>query len=111
MEDESMSLYDSRLQCQEITMLKTILPFFNPTAQKNLSMLISYFQLQKTIEFFQDPDNTMSIRAMEHGSDNTVEMLHALRKVCPEQEQKQLDQVLNIMQMLSTYEVFFQSGD
>lgn len=65
MEEEQYSLYDSRLQSKEINLLKTALPYLAPTAQKNISMIISYFQMQKTIEFFDDPENTMQIHAME----------------------------------------------
>ena len=65
MENESLSLYDNRLQNKEINILKTILPYLGSTAQKNISMMISYLQMQKTMEYFENPENTMQISAME----------------------------------------------
>lgn len=53
MENESLSLYDNRLQNKEINILKTILPYLGSTAQKNISMMISYLQMQKTMEYLK----------------------------------------------------------
>ena len=55
MEEEHLSLYDARLQSREINMLKTALPYVSPSAQKNLSMMIAFLQMEKTIEFFFQP--------------------------------------------------------
>ena len=67
--------------------------------------------MEKTIEFFSDPENTTQIAAMERTPDQTVELLQDLRSLCSPAEQRQVDQILNVMQMISTYEVFFQAGD
>ena len=48
---------------------------------------------------------------MERTPDQAVELLQDLRSLCSPAEQRQLDQILNVMQMVSTYEVFFQTGD
>ena len=64
MEEEHLSLYDARLQSREINMLKTALPYVSPSAQKNLSMMIAFLQMEKTIEFFSNPENTTQIAAM-----------------------------------------------
>ena len=111
MEEEHLSLYDARLQSREISMLKTALPYVSPSVQKNLSMMIAFLQMEKTIEFFSDPENTTQIAAMERTPDQTVELLQDLRSLCSPAEQRQVDQILNVMQMISTYEVFFQAGD
>ena len=111
MEEEHLSLYDARLQSREISMLKTALPYVSPSVQKNLSMMIAFLQMEKTIEFFSDPENTTQIAAMERTPDQTVELLQDLRSLCLPAEQRQVDQILNVMQMISTYEVFFQAGD
>ena len=111
MEEEHLSLYDTRLQSKEINMLKTALPYVSPSAQKNFSMMIAFLQLQKTIEFFDDPANMTQVAAMEHSGDQTVELLQDLRSLASPAEQKQIDQLLNAMQMVSTYEIFFQAGD
>lgn len=111
MEEEHLSLYDTRLQSKEINMLKTALPYMNPSAQKSFSMMIAFLQLQKTIEFFEQPENMTQITAMEHAADQRVELLQDLRPLASAAEQKQIDQLLNAMQMISTYEIFFQTGD
>ncbi len=107
--EEMPSLYDSRLQSKEIQILKTALPFLAPSAQKSISMMISYFQMQKTIEFFDNPENSMQICAAETGYDNSIEMLQAIREISSPQEQTQLDSVLNVLQLIATYDVFFPS--
>ncbi len=110
MENENLSLYDNRLQSKEINILKNILPFLDSTAQKNISMMISYLQLQKTMEYFENPENTMQICAMEK-KNSTVDILNVIRTYCSDAEQKQIDQVLNAMQMMSTYEILFNGGN
>ncbi|MCI5823257.1 MAG: hypothetical protein PUB24_04640 [Lachnospiraceae bacterium] len=109
MENEISTLYEDRANCKEINILKTILPYVNSTSQKNISMLISYMQLQRTMEFFENPENTMQISAMER-KDNTVDLLNAIKSQCNEQEQHQIDHFLNAMQMLSTYDILFNGG-
>ncbi|MDD6193747.1 MAG: hypothetical protein PUB19_02465 [Lachnospiraceae bacterium] len=109
MENETLSLYDNRLQSKEISILKTILPYLNPTSQKNISMIISYMQLQKTMEFFENPENTMQIVAMEK-KDNAADILNAIRVHCNQQEQQQIDHLLHALQMVSTYEILFNGG-
>lgn len=110
MEKESLSLYENRLQSKEINILKTILPYMNSTSQKNISLLISYLQLQRTMEYFENPENTMQICAMEK-KDTTVDMLNAVKKYCNAREQQQIDRILNAMQMMSTYEILFNGGE
>ena len=110
MENESLSLYDNRLQNKEINILKTILPYLGSTAQKNISMMISYLQMQKTMEYFENPENTMQISAMEK-KNSTSDILNAIKIYCNDNEKRQIDQVLNAMQMLSTYEILFNGGN
>ena len=109
MENETLSLYDNRLQSKEINILKTILPYLNSTSQKNISMIISYMQLQKTMEFFENPENTMQIVAMEK-KDNAADILNAIRVHCNQREQQQIDHLLNALQMVSTYDILFNGG-
>lgn len=110
MENESLSLYDNRLQNKEINILKTILPYLGSTAQKNISMMISYLQMQKTMEYFENPENTMQISALEK-KNSTSDILNAIKVYCNDNEKRQIDQVLNAMQMLSTYEILFNGGN
>lgn len=109
MENENVSLYEDRTQSKEINILKTILPYLNSTSQKNISMIISYLQMQRTMEYFENPENTMQICAMEK-EDHTVEILNAVKKYCNQKEQQQIDQVLNALQMISTYDILFSGG-
>ena len=87
MENESLSLYDNRLQNKEINILKTILPYLGSTAQKNISMMISYLQMQKTMEYFENPENTMQISAMEK-KNSTSDILNAIKVYCNDNEKK-----------------------
>lgn len=106
MEKES-NLYDERIQCSEITMLKTALPYFQPTLQKNLSFFIAALQFKKTMEYFNNPNNTMKLVAMEQHANSQTDLLLALRNVCPKEEQEQLDQILNMLQIISAYDILF----
>lgn len=110
MENETLSLYDNRLQNKEINILKTILPYLGSTAQKNISMMISLLQMQKTMEYFENPENTMQIHAMEK-KNTTSDILNAVKVYCNDNEKQQIDQILNALQMLSTYEILFSGGN
>lgn len=110
MENEIQTLYEDRVNTKEINILKTLLPYLNSTSQKNISMLISYMQLQRTMEFFENPENTMQISAMEK-RDTTPDMLNAVKEYCNDMEKQQIDHLLNILQMFSTYEILFNGGD
>lgn len=110
MGNEIQTLYEDRVNSKEINILKTLLPYLNSTSQKNISMLISYMQLQRTMEFFENPENTMQISAMEK-RDSTPDMLNAVKVYCNDTEKQQIDHILNILQMFSTYEILFNGGD
>ena len=106
---DSVSLYEDRAECKEINILKTMLPYLNSTSQKNISMIISYLQMQRTMEYFENPENTMQLCAMER-QDHTADMLNAVKKYCTPREQQQIDQMLNALQMISTYDILFSGG-
>lgn len=52
----------------------------------------------------------MQISAMEK-KNSTSDILNAIKVYCNDNEKRQIDQVLNAMQMLSTYEILFNGGN
>lgn len=106
---DPISLYEDRAQSREVNILKAMLPYLNPTSQKNISMVISFMQMQRTMEYFDNPENTMQLCAMEK-QDHTADMLNAVKQYCTKREQQQIDHMLNALQMISTYDILFSGG-
>ena len=52
----------------------------------------------------------MQIHAMEK-KNTTSDILNAVKVYCNENEKRQIDQILNALQMLSTYEILFSGGN
>ena len=66
--------------------------------------------MQKTMEYFENPGKYHADQCMEK-KNSTSDILNAIKVYCNDNEKRQIDQVLNAMQMLSTYEILFNGGN
>ncbi len=99
--------FDEKIQNKDLQILKTALPYLNGARQKEILMLIKSMELRKSMELIDSNDASLSICSGENPMENTMNMLNDIRKFCSEREQEQIDLVMNVFSMFTTYETMF----
>lgn len=99
--------FDERIESKDLKILKTALPYMNGTRQKEILMLIKSMELKKSLDLINSSDASVSIMSAENPMENTQKMLNDIRQFCNEQEQENIDMILNLFSMFSTYGTMF----
>lgn len=99
--------FDEKIESKDLKILKTALPYMNGTRQKEILMLIKSMELKKSLDLINNSDASVSIMSAENPMENTQKMLNDIRQFCNEQEQENIDMILNLFSMFSTYGSMF----
>ena len=99
--------FDEKIESKDLKILKTALPYMNGTHQKEILMLIKSMELRKSLDLINSSDASVSIMSAENPMENTQKMLNDIRQFCNEQEQENIDMILNLFSMFSTYGSMF----
>lgn len=95
-----MTPFDSLTQNESLRMLKLMLPFLAPSAQKMLAVYLKYTELQNTIRYFQDFDSSpLQSQAQSDGLSLTG-ILEEIRPYMSEKEGSSIDSILSAFQMM-----------
>lgn len=101
------TIFDTQVQSHELQMLKTVLPYMEWRQQKGLAVMIKYMELQKTARLFSAPTPTMQICDISDNRERMMHMLNDLSEICSEREKEEIDNLLNMFQIFSNYEMLF----
>lgn len=96
--------FDEKIQSKNLQILKTALPYMNGPRQKEILTLIKSMELRRSIELINSDDTSLSICSSDNPMENTLNMLNDIRKFCSDREQEQIDLMVNMFSMFSTYE-------
>lgn len=99
--------FDEKIESKDLKILKTALPYMNGSRQKEILMLIKSMELKKSLDLINNSDASVSIMSAENPVENTQKMLNDIRQFCNEQEQENIDMILNLFSMFSTYGSMF----
>lgn len=102
-----MTSFDSMVQNRHMQMLKAAIPYINASQQKMVSVYIKYWELQRTMELFDNPETSVQMCAVSDDGDMSFQMLNDIKAFCTEEERDSIDMLLNFMQMFTTYESIF----
>lgn len=101
---------DTYVDSKELQILKTIIPYLKESQQKNIAMTVRFIELIKTNELF---DSTQSKQCQELQAcacdteqERMSKMFHAVKKLCNEREQEQIDMLLNILEVSDGFKYF-----
>lgn len=108
MENENQfTPFDQELQTRELQIFKTMLPYLMPGQQRMFALMIKFMELQKTASLFNGKAPSMQVCSSTDPQERMSQMLADIRSYCTPKEQENIDMALNMIQMLSTYEVLF----
>ena len=94
-----MEAIDTLIQDRHLEMIKAAIPYLDNSRQKNMAM-------QRTMALFQNPGNDLKMCSEEEKED-PVQMLSAIREYCTDKEKEMIDNMINLVQMFSTYGTLF----
>ena len=75
--------------------------------QRMFALMIKFMELQKTASLFNGKAPSMQVCSSTDPQERISQMLADIRGYCTPKEQENIDMALNMIQMLSTYEVLF----
>lgn len=108
MENETMfTPFDQEVQTRELQIFKTMIPYLMPGQQRMFALMVKFMELQKTAALFNGNAPSMQVCSATDPQERMTQMLADIRNYCTPKEQENIDMALNLIQMLSTYEVLF----
>lgn len=99
--------FDEKIESKDLKILKTALPYMPGNRQKEILMLIKSMELKKSLDLINNNDATLSIMSTDNPMENSLNMLNDIRQFCNEQEQENIDMLLNLFSMFTTYGTMF----
>ncbi len=109
MEQENLfTEYDDLVQTRELQMMKSLLPFVGTKHQKPLAIFIQSLQFQNAIRVFQNNENALSACSVNVSSEaeKRSAMIQTLRNFCTPKEKETIDNLLNILCVMESYDSF-----
>lgn len=98
-----MSNYDEVTDDKQIQLMKTILPYVDPSVQMDITLLIHYLQLQNSFKSLSStPSKAICACEIPDGSSKELELLKSIRPFFNPNEQLIIDNLINIFCMLDT---------
>lgn len=105
MKDESSNVmaFDALYTNNQIQKLKVLLPYIEPSMQKNMAVYIKYMELKYTMDLFRNhPFHVCSIESNTETPD-IKKLCRELKPYCTEAECRQLDQMESMLQTMDMY--------
>lgn len=93
--------FDTLFTTNHIKMLKILLFYFDSSTQKMLAVFIRFLELQYTISYFQK--HTAAFPGKSQNEPDMQELCRKLRPYCAPDEQKKLNQILQMQQSMESF--------
>ena len=99
--------FDTLFTTNHIKMLKVLLFYFDPSTQKMLAVFIKFLELQHTIAYFQKHPASFPARGQK--KPDMQELCTALRPYCAPDEQRKLNQILQMQKTMENFQQITQT--
>lgn len=97
------TIFDTLTQSRELQMLKTAIPYMQNTQKRQFAILIKYLELQRAMQVFVPGAASLTACEIPGEENNTLNMLSEIRKFATPHEQEMIDNVTNLISMMSLY--------
>lgn len=94
-----------------LQLIKAALPYVQSSSQKTLSVMIKMMELQNILHFYSKSSAVIHACNTESEHAGILDMLTEIRSYCEGEEQKLLDQWIQIASALELYSIFSQSSE
>ena len=97
------TIFDTLTQSRELQMLKTAVPYMPQSQKRQFAILIKYMELQRAMQIFAPGTASLSACELPDEENNGLNMLTEMRKYATPHEQEMIDNVSNLISMMSLY--------
>lgn len=94
-----------------LQLIKAALPYIQSSSQKTLSVMIKMMELQNILHFYNKSSAVIHACNTESERGGILDMLTEMRTYCEGEEQKLLDQWIQIASALELYSIFSQPSE
>ena len=100
---DKVTAFDTLFTTNYIQKLKILMPYFDPSMQKNIAVYIKYLELQYTLNFFRHhPSANVSLLSHE-SSMNYGKLFGEMIPYCTESERSQMENMQNMFRTFEQY--------
>lgn len=109
-EDSSnVMAFDALYTNNQIQKLKVILPYIDPSMQKNMAIYIKYLELKYTMNLFKKHPFHVCSTNEQRQTPDIRKLCHELKPYCSEAESQQLEQMTSMLQTMEMYQEMSQT--
>ncbi len=106
-DNQSVIAFDRLYTTNHIQILKVLLPFVDPSAQKNMIILIKFLELQYTLSYIGQSGALGAASRQTHPGGSApfdiVQIFEQIRNFCTPTEQAVLEQLANLKKGMEMY--------
>lgn len=95
--------FDSRLQDRTLLLLKTAIPYIPYPRQRTVATVIKMMELSRANSLFENKESSLQMCEGMNTSGRILQMLDAIRPLCTEADQSNIDLVSNVLSMYDLY--------
>ena len=95
--------FDSRLQNRTLQLLKTASPYLPYPRQRMVATLVKMMELALANSLFEHKESSLQMCEGMNTSDRILQMLNAIRPLCTEADQSNIDLISNVLSMADLY--------
>lgn len=103
-DSSSVMAFDALYTNNQIQKLKVLLPYIEPSMQKNMAVYIKYMELKYTIDLFKKHPFQICAASKDTGKPDIHEIFRELKPYCTESESRQLDQITSMLKTMEMYQ-------
>lgn len=92
---------DAMVQDRQLQMMKTAVPYINPSSQGTFAFFIKFMELRRTMSVFGGSNSLQMCSAPETAEPLAIQLLSTMLDFSTEQERENIDTLLNYVQMFS----------
>ena len=103
--------FDSHLQDRTLQILKTAIPYIPYPSQRAIATLVKMMELSRANSLFDHKEPDLQMCEGMNTSDRILQMLNAIRPLCTESDQSNIDMISNVLSMADLYGGFFRGQE
>jgi len=95
--------FDSHLQDRTLQLLKTAIPYIPYPRQRMLATAVKMMELSRANALFDHKEPSLQMCEGMNSSGRILQMLDAIRPLCSEADQSNIDMISNVLSMADLY--------
>ena len=95
--------FDSHLQDRTLQLLKTAIPYIPYQRQRAVATVVKMMELSRANSLFDHKEPALQMCEGMNTSARILQMLDAIRPLCTESDQSNIDMISNVLSMVDLY--------